>query len=74
MLFTLHVGAQMKVTLQAGGSIILTAGKIMTRDPNVGNGIEFTSMTEKDRETLRRFIEGVIAQQKPEQERDNSSG
>lgn len=72
MLFTLPVGTPVKVTLQAGGSTILATGRIMTRDPNVGNGIQFTSLTEKDSETLRQFIEGVVAQQK--QKRDHSAG
>jgi hypothetical protein len=72
MLFTLPVGTQVRVTLQAGGSTILTTGKIVTRDPNVGNGIEFTSVTDKDSETLRQFIEGVAAQEK--QKKDHSAG
>jgi hypothetical protein len=54
----------LQVTLHAGDSTILTTAKIVTRDPNVGNGIEFTSMPDKDSETLRQFIEGVAAQQK----------
>jgi c-di-GMP-binding flagellar brake protein YcgR len=57
MLFTLPVATEMQISLEAGGSTILTAGKVVTRDPNVGNGIEFTSMTHRDRETLRKFIE-----------------
>lgn len=64
MLFTFPVGTPLQVTLQAGDSTILTRGKIVTRHPNVGNGIEFTSMTDKDSETLRQFIEGVVAQEK----------
>jgi len=64
MLFTLPVSTKLQVTLHAGGSTIPTTAKIVTRDPNVGNGIEFTSMQDKDRETLRQFIERVAAQQK----------
>jgi hypothetical protein len=39
-------------------------------DPNVGNGIEFTSLSDKDSETLRQFIEGVAAQQKSDSSAD----
>ena len=70
MLFTLPVSTQLRIALEAGQSTILTRGKIATRDPNVGNGIEFTSMTDKDSETLRQFIENVVAQQK----KDRSAG
>jgi c-di-GMP-binding flagellar brake protein YcgR len=70
MLFTLPVSTQLQVTLQVGDSFIRTGGEIVTRDPHVGNGIEFTSMTGKDSETLRQFIEGVVAQQR----RDRSAG
>lgn len=58
-LFTLPVSTQVQVTLLAGDSTLLTTGKVVTRDPNVGNGIEFTTMADKDRETLREFIDGV---------------
>jgi PilZ domain-containing protein len=71
MLFTLPVGTRVKVTLQAGGSTILTTGKVVTRDPNFGNGIEFMSMTDKDSETLRQCIAGVVAQEK--QKKDHSA-
>jgi len=64
MLFTLPVSTQVRVSLQVDGSTILATGKVVTRDQNVGNGIEFTSLTDKDRETLRQFIDGVVAQQK----------
>ena len=64
MLFTLPVSTQVQVSLQAGGSTIRATGKVVTRDPNVGNGIEFTSMTDKDSKTLSQFIEDAVAQQK----------
>ena|SRR5207248_310660 len=69
-LFTLPVSTRLKISFQAGDSTILTTGQIVTRDPNVGNGIEFTSMTDKDSETLRQFIEDVVAQQK----KDHAAG
>src|SRR5579862_9457184 len=68
MLFTLPVGIEVKVDLQAGGSMIRTAGKVVTRDHNVGNGIEFTNMTVEDRETLSQFIENISTQQKEERD------
>jgi hypothetical protein len=64
MLFTLPVGTAVKADLQAGGSMIRTAGRVVTRDQIVGNGIEFTNMTVKDRETLVLFIENIVTQQK----------
>jgi hypothetical protein len=63
-LFTLPLGTRLQAVLQAGSSTLLTTGKVVARDPNVGNGIEFTVMTDKDRETLRKFIDDVVAQQK----------
>ena len=54
----------MHVSLQTGASSIRTAGQVVTRDPNVGNGIKFTSLTDEDRETLRQFVASVVAQQK----------
>jgi c-di-GMP-binding flagellar brake protein YcgR len=63
-LFTLAVSTKLQITLYAGASTILTTAKIVTRDPNVGNGLEFTSLSEKDSEALRQFIAGVAAQQK----------
>lgn len=44
MLFTLPLATEVQVSLEAGDSAILTTGKVVTRDPNVGNGIEFTTM------------------------------
>jgi len=70
ILFTLPVTTQLQVTLHAGDSTIFTRGKIVTRDLNVGNGIEFTSMTDEGSKTLRQFIENVVAQQK----KDRSAG
>lgn len=60
-LFTLPLSTNVQLTLHADGSTILTTGKIVTRDPNVGNGIEFTSLSDKDAETLRQFIELIQA-------------
>ena len=71
MLFTLPLATEVQVSLEAGGSAILTTGKVVTRDPNVGNGIEFTTMTDKDRERLRKFIED--AQQKKDIPPQNQS-
>ena len=44
--------------------MIFTTEKVVTRDLNAGNGIEFTNMTVEDSAKLRQFIEDVVAQEK----------
>jgi c-di-GMP-binding flagellar brake protein YcgR len=63
MMFTLEIGTQVDITLQAGDSTLLAAGEVVTCDRTVGNGIRFLRMLPDDREELDRFLQAVEAKQ-----------
>ena len=56
MMFTLEVGAKLKIGLWIKGVKLNTEGLVITRDPQVGNGIQFTGMAAQDRATLWQFL------------------
>jgi hypothetical protein len=49
---------------------LLIVGTVVTRDPQVGNGIKFTRMLPEDRELLRAYVEA--AQQAKDETKDES--
>lgn len=51
----------MELKLQVAGSLLVLA-KVVTRDPQVRNGIQFTKMLPGDIEELRAFLD---AQRRP---------
>jgi c-di-GMP-binding flagellar brake protein YcgR len=55
MMFTLEVGTRLKIVLWIDDVKVSTGGIVVTRDLQVGNGIEFTDMTPEDRERLNHF-------------------
>ncbi len=63
MMFTLEIGTDLDMTLEIGDSTLLAAGKVVTRDQNVGNGIRFTRMLPEDHEELDRFLQVAVAEQ-----------
>jgi PilZ domain len=65
MTFTLAKDTKLELTLQIDGTL-LAAARVVTCDPNFGNGIEFEKMLPEDVEELRRFLED--AQQGPPNE------
>jgi c-di-GMP-binding flagellar brake protein YcgR len=56
MMFTLEVGTKLKIVLWINDVKVSTGGIVVTRDLQVGNGIEFTDMTPEDRERLEHFL------------------
>ena len=63
MMFTLEKDTKLEMTLRIDGTLLAVA-RVVTCDPNFGNGIEFEQMLPEDVEELRRFLEAV--QQKSE--------
>jgi len=56
MLFTLEVGTKLKIVLWINDVKVSTGGVVVTRDLQVGNGIEFTDMAPEDRARLKHFL------------------
>src|ERR1700694_5517328 len=56
MMFTLEIGAKLKIVLWINDVKVSTGGVVVTRDLQVGNGIEFTDMAPEDRERLKHFL------------------
>ena len=56
MMFTLEVGTKLKIVLWINDVKVSTGGVVVTRDLQVGNGIEFTDMTPEDQERLKHFL------------------
>jgi PilZ domain len=57
-MFPFPVDTPVELKLQANNTLLIL-GKIVTSDPQVGNGIQFTRMLPEDVEELRAFLEGV---------------
>jgi hypothetical protein len=55
-MFPLAKGTEVEITLHIGEGV-LAVGKVMTCDPNIGNGIMFTNILPEDREELRAQLE-----------------
>src|SRR5216683_3846347 len=66
MMFTLEVGTKLKIVLWLNDVQVSTGGIVVTRDLQVGNGIEFTDMAPEDRERLKHFLTAEAAS-KPSQ-------
>jgi len=56
MMFTLEVGTKLKIVLWIDDVKVSIGGIVMTRDLQVGNGIEFTEMAPEDRARLKHFL------------------
>src|SRR5271169_5695117 len=54
-MFPFPIGTIFEMSLQIDGTL-LAVGTVITCDPQVGNGIEFTRMLPEDREELRAFV------------------
>jgi len=64
--FTFTVGTELDITFQAGEATVLAVGRVVTCDPNVGNGIQFLRMLPEDQEELGNFLQSVEAEQNPQ--------
>jgi hypothetical protein len=66
-MFTMNVGTKLTIKLSIGGETLNLSGAVVTKYPQVGNGIDFTQMHPDDSRKLGEFI----AEHKEE---DNVSG
>jgi c-di-GMP-binding flagellar brake protein YcgR len=66
-MFTMEVGTKLAIKLSFGGETLHASGAVVTKYPQVGNGIDFTQMHPNDSRKLGEFI----AEHKEE---DNVSG
>jgi hypothetical protein len=57
-MFPFPIGTIFEMSLQIDGTL-LAVGTVITCDPQVGNGIEFTRMLPEDREELRAYVEAA---------------
>jgi PilZ domain-containing protein len=58
-IFPFPVGTMLEITLQVNATVLAVA-KVVTSDPQVGNGIKFTRMLPEDREELKSYIEAAL--------------
>jgi hypothetical protein len=57
-IFPLALNTTLELILQIGSTVVVV-GKVVTCDPNVGNGIKFTRILPEDREELRSYLEAA---------------
>jgi hypothetical protein len=53
---------------------VSTGGIVVTRDLQVGNGIEFTDMAPEDRERLKHFLKAEAASKASQGEAEGQNG
>lgn len=58
-MFTLEIGTKLKLTLRINSAKVSTEGIVVTRDFQVGNGIQFTGMGAEDSLRLKNFLAAV---------------
>jgi c-di-GMP-binding flagellar brake protein YcgR len=71
MMFTLEVGTKLKIVLWINDVRVSTGGVVVTRDLQVGNGIEFTDMAPEDRVRLKQFLAVAGNPQSPDSTNQN---
>ncbi len=59
MLFTFPIGTRLDVTLQVGRAVQAKA-IVVSRDLQVGNGIQFMEMPTPDQDAVRQYVESDI--------------
>jgi hypothetical protein len=57
-IFPFPIGTVFEMSVQIDGTV-LAVGTVVTRDPQVGNGIRFTKMLPEDQEQLRAYVEAA---------------
>jgi c-di-GMP-binding flagellar brake protein YcgR len=67
MMFRLEIGTKLKIVLWINDVKVSTGGLVVTRDLQVGNGIEFTDMAPEDRERLKHFLTAEAARKASEE-------
>jgi c-di-GMP-binding flagellar brake protein YcgR len=56
MMFTLEVGTKARLTLSLNDAKVSTDGIVVSRDLQVGNGIQFVGMSAEDSVRLKQFL------------------
>ena len=56
MMFTLEIGTPLYIMLWIGEFRLRTQGKVVTRHPQFGNGIQFESMSPADEVRLQEYL------------------
>jgi c-di-GMP-binding flagellar brake protein YcgR len=59
MMFTLEVGTKVYLTIFVSDATVNVEGIVVTRDLQVGNGVQFTAMSAKDNAKLKHFLAAV---------------
>jgi PilZ domain len=59
-IFPLDVGGEVEIVLWLGDDKVLAGGKVATRHPHFGNGIEFTDMTDEARRRWKLFLASML--------------
>ncbi len=57
MPLTLEIKSQVDMLFWLGGQKVRAKGVVVTRHPQFGNGIEFTSMSQEGQSRLRRYLD-----------------
>jgi tetrahydromethanopterin S-methyltransferase subunit E len=65
-MFTFKVGTELDITLQTSNATMLAVGRVVTCDPNVGNGVQFLRMLPEDQEELNNFLQSVAPELNPQ--------
>ena len=58
-MFPLSVGSSVEIRVRVGDSLLIAVARVVTSDPQVGNGIQFLNMVDEDREELRLYVEAA---------------
>jgi hypothetical protein len=61
-MYPFPVGTRLELKLEAGGTL-LVAARVITCDPQFGNGIHFEQLVPADLNTLGKFLDRVAAEQ-----------
>ena len=59
MMFTFPVGTVLEVSLQVG-QIVHAKAIVVSRELQIGNGIQFVDMNPADRDTIRNYVDNAI--------------
>ena len=61
-MYPFPAGTRLELKLDASETLLITA-RVVTSDPQFGNGIEFVRMLDEDYVTLQKFLDQVARQQ-----------
>ena len=59
MSITLEVGSRVSIVLWLGDEKLIAEGKVITRHPQFGNGIELSGLPEESRAKLAHYLETI---------------